>query len=294
MLSTGTPLICERRALSRLLARVGVAVDSVVVRIFVGVEGYAQLGALVIVARGGVGREVADILPYEIAYVHGLSVCAAGAEFVSAAVCRPFGDGSVPVLHCFVRPCLLGPAAGRLLRWAITGFRSWRRFHSCFRSRSVTAFLCAPSPSAAAIVSITPPIRCNPAGEISWKVILRMKLSRFTPLHERAPTVRRQCVVRPRGIVARAFRRVISDENASCGGNPAGHLPRVVHRDDQVLGGVGVRKFDHLFGRVHYDDAAVVQCAGCYRLTGQFGELPFDLPDDPFGQCTRRSDQHRL
>ena len=35
-------------------------------------------------------------------------------------------------------------------------------------------------------VSITPPIRCNPAGEISWKVILRMKLSRFTPLHERA------------------------------------------------------------------------------------------------------------
>lgn len=157
----------RKACLERLLARVGVAVDSVVVRIFVGVEGYAQLGALVIVARGGVGREVADILPYEIAYVHDLSVCAAGAEFVSATVCRPFGDGSLPVLHCFVRPRLLGPAAGRLLRWAITGFRSWRRFHSSFRSRSVTAFLCAPSPSAAAIVSITPPIRCNPAGEIS-------------------------------------------------------------------------------------------------------------------------------
>ena len=87
----------RKACLERLLARVGVAVDSVVVRIFVGVEGYAQLGALVIVARGGVGREVADILPYEIAYVHGLSVCAAGAEFVSAAVCRPFGDGSLPV-----------------------------------------------------------------------------------------------------------------------------------------------------------------------------------------------------
>ena len=108
------------------------------------------------------------------------------------------------------------------------------------------------------------------------------------------PAARGQRVVGSRGVIPGAFGRPGADEDASGGGDLRRDVPGVAHRDDQVLGGVGVGEGDHLLAAVEHHDAALAERFADGVAALKLLQLLFDGAPGVAGETFRGADQHRL
>ena len=86
-----------------------------------------------------------------------------------------------------------------------------------------------------------------------------------------------QGVIGAAGIVASTLTGILAQENATGVYHLISHLGIVLHLQDEVLWGVGIREVDGLLHAVHQYQSAVLQRLGCHLLAWQQVELAVHL-----------------
>ncbi len=101
-------------------------------------------------------------------------------------------------------------------------------------------------------------------------------------------------MVRTRGIVPGAFRRIVAEEDASGRIHRIRRCPGIAHRDDQMFGSIFIGEIDSIPAIVQHDGPAVVQGFADDVQAGKFLRLAIDFRRHAFREGGGSANQHRL